>query len=484
MARKNSSIILSFCLVLLVACAPPDRPPQTQPAVRSCSLLLANVNVVDVLDAVIREDQDVCIDSSKITAITDNATVTFDSETVVSASGKYLIPGLHDMHVHFRGGQDSVEENRDLLTLYLAHGITGVYDMGSDISDELVSWRAAIEAGRLVGPNLYLTGPKVDGPEPWFAGSLVVERLSDAESAIDDLTELGVNGVKIMGGTLSVDAFWFVLDVAKARGLQSIAHLPLSVSAITAAERGLDGIAHSGAIVFDGVPTANEIRSRLDANEITRPEALAAFVSGFDRPTMQRVLERFEQTTTALITTYYGSWLMAGGITDDQIEWEREQYRYAGPRIRESIETGRSRDQAFAKKHQERFKWMQSHLARVLSEIEDTDILLLVGTDSGPQNRIPGRVLHRELELLMAAGLTPSYVLRAATYNPAVFLDRLDRSGEVAVGKIADLVLLSSDPLADISNTQDIEGVIKSGTFFSRADIEILMKELESKYAN
>ena len=482
-------MIAMIVLAWIAGCGSSDRDPadQTntgQTARATCSLLIQNVNVVDVVNAVVRKRQDVCIDGSDIVAVQTHAPNKFESDAVVSGSDKFLMPGLNDMHVHFRGGKDSAGENRDLLTLYLAHGITGVYDQGSDISNELITWRDEIENGELVGPDLYLTGPKIDGPDPWFAGSLVVETQSDVESAVVQLVALGVDGAKIMGGTLSVEAFWFALDAARTHGLQTISHVPATISATEAAERGLGAIAHLWAIVNDGALESIDIRNRIIAEEISSIEAMAEFGAKFDHTIMRRALERLEKTNTALITTYYGSWLMAGGLADELTDWEREHYRYAGPIIRESVENGFANDQSFAQEHQQIFQTQKTHLDWILAQLETTNILVLAGSDSGPRNSIPGRVLHREIELLVAAGLSPAYALRAATYNPAVFLGQADRAGLVGKGRLANMVLLEANPLDDISNIQLIVGVVKSGQFFSKSDIDAMMASLESKYSN
>lgn len=487
--RTERLILISVWLLSIEACSPSDRaldnPPEADEAVTAtCSLLIQNVNVVDVVDSLVRENIDVCIDGTTIAALENHAVSKFEANILVSGDERFLIPGLNDMHVHFRGGEESVDENRDLLTLYLTHGITGVYDQGTDISNDLAAWRKQIREGELTGPDLYMTGPKIDGPDPWFPGSLIIETRDDAESVLEQLAALEVDGVKIMGGTLSVDAFWFALDAAVAQDLKSIAHVPPSVSATEAAERGLDAVAHLSAVAYDGASGSGEIRERLITSEISSPEAMAEFVSNFDHAIMRQALERIEKTNTALITTYYGIWLMAGGLADESTDWERAHYRYAGPLIRNSVEKGFVNGREFAQAHQQIFQALRSHLDWILSEIEKTEILLLVGSDSGPRNSIPGRVLHREMELLVSSGLSPAYVLRAATYNPAIFLGLTHRAGSVEKGRVANLVLLEANPLVEILNIERIDGVIKSGRYLSKSDIDDMLRALETKYAN
>ena len=140
--------------------------------------------------------------------------------------------------------------------------------------------------------------------------------------------------------------------------------------------------------------------------------------------------------------------------------------------------------QSIAQEHQQTYQTQKTHVDWTIAELEKRDILVLTGTDSGPQNRIPGRVLHREIGLLVAAGLSPAYALRAATYNPAIFLGQADRAGLVGEGRLANLVLLEANPLDQISNIQLIVGVVKSGQFFSKSDIDAMMAALEIKYAN
>jgi len=352
--RLLARFLIGLYVLSAAGCDTSDRAANRQHAQAvavSCKLLIQDVNIVDVLDGAIREHQDVCVRGDRIVRVTDHSAFhPAESDVAVGAAGKFLIPGLHDMHVHFRGGEEALDENRDLLTLYLAHGITGVYDLGGDITEDLLEWREAIRARERIGPDLYLVGPKIDGPNPQFAGSLVVATQQDAESAADRLLALGVDGAKIMGGTLSV-------------------------------------------------------------------------------------------------------------------------------------EKGFARDKGYAEEHQREFQTLKSHLDWTLTEVEKTDILVLVGSDSGPGNSIPGRVTHREMALLVAAGLSPAYVLRAATYNPAVFLGRADKAGTIEEGRAANMVVLAANPLTDIANVRTIDGVIKSGQYYPKSDIDAMLSALATKYA-
>lgn len=169
-------------------------------------IVIENANSIDIVTGEITTNQAVFITDGTIvrmeTSIKDRD---YAANTVIDATGKYLLPGFWDNHIHFRGGEDLIEENKSLLPLFIANGITTVRDAGGDLSPSIFKWKEQIASGELVGATIFTPGPKLDGTDAAWAGSLVVENKQDVLKALDSLQALHVDFVKIYDSSISKD---------------------------------------------------------------------------------------------------------------------------------------------------------------------------------------------------------------------------------------------------------------------------------------
>ncbi len=211
---------------------------------RTYDLVLENGNVINIVTGAI-EKQSIYILDGRIAKITTvNKEETFKSEQIIDASNSYILPGYWDNHVHFRGGDSLIEANKEFLKLFIANGITTVRDAGGDLTPSVLEWRSQIETGDLVGPTIFTAGPKIDGPNASWAGSIPVVSNTDVVKALDALQRLKVDFVKIYDSQISGEAYLQVITEATKRGMITSGHMPFTVELKETVEAGLGAVEH------------------------------------------------------------------------------------------------------------------------------------------------------------------------------------------------------------------------------------------------
>ena len=167
----------------------------------------------------------------------------YQSAQLIPSTGKYIMPSLWDMHVHF-GGDTLKEENKWLLPLYLAAGITAVRDCAGDISLELLAWKKAIAAGKLEGPTIFTSGPKLEGPKSIWPGDLEIANETEMNQALDSLKKLEVDFIKITDNTLDPALFLASIKASRKRGWKVSGHAPVQYTLNELSDAGLSTVEH------------------------------------------------------------------------------------------------------------------------------------------------------------------------------------------------------------------------------------------------
>jgi hypothetical protein len=394
---------------------------------------------------------------------------------VIDGRGKFLIPGLWDMHVHA-----FVYVFSDFAgPLMIANGVTGARDMGYYI-DTTLRWRVDIAAGREVGPRL-VAGVRVDGPvnKARFVAHVVTEE--DGVRAVDTLARKKdgsprADFIKPYSWVPRASYYGLVREAKKLR-IPFAGHVPFSVSVVEASDSGQRSIEHEDDLSRACSSQDSLLRARsFDTSsfrhqvEEIRDEA-AIMRRSYDPEKCRSVIATLARNHTWVTPTLvvYQPYAHAFDSASTHPEWAK----YV-PGIVQGGWVRRARDLMPADSMVVRSYFSFERT----SELKKAGVKLLAGTDAAQAFVFPGFSLHQELELLVHSGLTPLEALRAATYNPAEFFNALDSLGTVSRGKLADLVLLDGNPLADIRNTRRISVVIANGRVFDRPALDQLLNHV------
>lgn len=460
---KSSYLFLGLSAAAVLAAF--GRPPAP---VAVYDLVINHVNVVDVETGQLRADQVVAIAQGKIVRVGPASKTSYAARQILNGTGRYLLPGLWDMHVHFRGGDTLVAANKKSLALYLAHGITTVRDAGGDLTASIFQWRREEAAGTLAGPRIFTSGPKIDGPGATWPGSLEVETPAQIGQALDSLQRLPVDYVKIYDSKISGEAYLNTITQAEARGIKTTGHMPYSVTLGEAVSRGLDATEHLY-YVFKACSGKEDSLTALVRASLATPKPLGLFAllpavyDTYSPAAAARIFQLMAAHHTAAVPTLaIGKTLAELAENDHAHDTLRA---YIDPRIQRTYlrRLASARQQppaARAFTHKLEAKFMT-----LIPQMQAAGVTILAGSDSGPFNSFtyPGASLQDELLLLVQAGLTPTQALRAATISGARFMGVAGRTGTVAVGKDADLLLLTANPLANIANVKKIAVVVSRG---------------------
>jgi imidazolonepropionase-like amidohydrolase len=403
-------------------------------------------------------------------------------ELQFDARGKFLIPGLWDMHTHVAGINADPAWSKDvLLPLLVANGITGIRDMGSDLH-ALQQWRREIASGALLGPQIVAAGPMLlPAPRPGKANStdpsvLEVGTPEEARAAVDQLQKRGADFIKVI--QLSREAYFAVAEESKKDGITFVGHIPTAVTAGEASAAGQKSIEHIiySSLALDCSSEAVELRRSLLEAAAKRDRSDAAVYDDADKtfsPEKAAALwTTFNRNGTWVTPTLYSISIVAHAAQmspDDPLLAYvplalRKEWRPSGPPSQKELA-----DAAWWERQYENDR-------KLTGEMHRAGVRLLAGSDSLDRYVFPGSSLHHELRELVAAGLTPQQALQTATENPAEFLGRKNE-GTIAAGRRADMVLLDADPSQEIANTQKISGVVLAGQFLQRKDVDALLEK-------
>ncbi len=432
---------------------------------------LSHVNIVDVEQGVIIEDRTVEVRGNRISAISgDVASV---GETVYDCSGKYLIPGLWDMHIH-DGGDDS--SNRfEYVPLFLANGVTGIRDMWG--SDEVLKLKKDIEAGRFVGPRIIVGSPIVDGEKSMFPTTLRATTEKQGIHLVDSLADAGYDFIKIYS-LIRAPVYMAIAYECKRRGIPLEGHLPIEIGLEQAVDAGQRSFEHAfginryltgreAASIEWGHHYLDTVHSTRDVQHMVRIEPLGITEKDFQlSPPM---LEKMVKGRVAVVPTL--TLAQGRSIVGDSMVKRTKGLEYLSARF---VNYWKGQAPAFPEEFVRDF----GAAARYLM---NQGVLILAGTDVNNPFCVPGFGLQQELVNLHDAGLTNLQVLQTATINPARFLYMEKETGTVTAGKLADLVVLDDNPLMEIRNTQKISAVIVDGKYFSKEDIGRMLDGLRRK---
>ena len=401
---------------------------------------------------------EVLVEGERIVVVGDVPANAKQGATVIDMHGGYLMPGLAELHAHVPRPDRDPAYTKDVLFLWAAHGITTVRGMLGHATH--LALREDILAHRAFGPRLITSGPSFNGSS--------VSSPEQAEAMVRQQHAAGFDFLKIHPG-LTLAEYDAMAETARELGMEFAGHIPVDVGLIRALERGQISIDHTDGFVHALVPDLTP--------------ATPGFGSGFGVELVDQVdIERLPSLVAA--TRRAGTWIVPtetllenfAGDLDEMLG--RPEVRYIPPELLARYE------RAISRRDNDDEASRLLDLRRIITlALHEGGVELLLGSDSPQIFNVPGFSIHRELQSMVAAGLSPMEAIAIGTVSPARFFAMEDEFGRIAPGLAADLVLLGSDPLKDIRNTSDIRGVMVRGRWLGEKERQAGLAEIAQRYA-
>jgi hypothetical protein len=467
-------LVLSLSCLTLSACSKPH--PAT--------LAITHATVIDATGTPPQPNSTVLIDHEKIYAVGPDAALEIPAGAqVIDATGKFLIPGLADMHIHLMGAGEPAGSREFILPLLIANGITTVRDMGGDVA-QLKKLKREIDSGDQPGPQIFFTGPYLDGNPPYFQPSIVVVTPAEADAAVRKLKSEGVDFIKVQS-RLKPAAYFAIAEAAHKENIRFVGHVPDSISATQASDAGQASIEHLTGILLACSSREAELRQQQlnppPHKETPRQTSLRqrawqqAVLNSYSHEKAQQLFAKLLANHTWQVPTL-PLLIELAYLTPATDRASDPNLKYIPQNLQKIWKQGRA--ESLANKTPGDFllraKLVEASL-KAVGDMHAAGIPIMAGTDSTAPNLVPGFALHDSLADLVRAGLTPMEALQAATSKPAEFLGRSSEQGSIAPGQRADLVLLDANPLADIHNTQKIQAAFLKGKYLDRAALDTLL---------
>ncbi len=461
-------LIAFLPLLTQVSAAQPKRVPPP--------IVIIHATVINPGTSSVEANRTVVITGDRITSVSETTnSLPPKNARVIDATGQYLLPGFWDMHVHsafgnwFPGGRDII------LPLFIANGVTGVRDMGGD-APILLKWRKEIAERRIIGPRMVISGPMLDGYLPngklRFPSSIPITTPASAIAAVDLLKTQGVDFIKVQS-VISPDAYLAAAAEAHKQGLPIVGHVPDKVRIREVVQAGQKSIEHLMGI-FEGCSTEEDKFIQGQGN-------LKLLLTTQDQQRCDSLTKLLAQNQTWQVPTL--AW-QRGGTFLDQRDLKHQPLDKYVPAYWRDVTWRRFTDEMMPDLVRDPLALRQAYFARnlqMVGALHHAGVPFMAGTDTAPGVYImPGFSLHDELANFVEAGFTPMEALQTATSNPAKFLGLEATLGSVEPGKIADLVLVSENPLKDIQNSRKITVVISRGRVFDRAALDQILLDVET----
>jgi imidazolonepropionase-like amidohydrolase len=432
------------------------------------TVTIDDVTIINVVTGKLSPHMTVVVDGNRIASVAKTRPGAAHSGTVMDGTGMYVIPGLWDMHVHAFFNNDTSRfhtASELMLPLFIANGVTGVRDMGSNL-DGILAARDAVAAHQLIGPRIVASGPMLDGPTSRYKVIIKVTTAEDGRAAVRELHDRGVDFIKTQS-LIPRDAYFGLADEAAKLGMRFEGHVPDAIRAQEAVAAHQHSFEHLLGVFGASTTIEDEF---IAGKKLSNAEVLAARSEANEKAIIA-LLAKNQVWQCPTILSDLGT--AADVVSDPGLPyWLRntvDEWKQRSLRALDSTDTA-------AAEVKQRFGLWELSLTM---KLHAAGVPFLAGTDA-PQgfDLVPGASLHSELEWLVRAGFTPLEALQTATINPATYLGRTKDLGTVEAGKIADIVVLARNPLASIGNTRSVVAVVADGRFYSTTELNKLRLHL------
>lgn len=470
--RLKNKIINALIILLIISCG--------RNTIEG-DLILKNVNIVDVENLNILSGQTIVVKGNKISSIVPHSEkAEIKAKRVIDGHGKYVMPGLWDMHTHYTTSTNYA----GFLNLFIANAVLGVRDLWGDLTT-----RDSLVASDIIRPRIYLSGHIMDGPFTLLQGTLQPETPEEATSLVDSLYKKGADFIKVYDD-LSPEIYHAIATHCNELGLPFAGHVPMDITAIEASNLGQKSIEHMNGIFKSSSsrqPIIDSLEHQFEQAFMQRniPKALDVYqklsqllVSSFDEDEFANLVKVLKKNNTYVTPT----------LIVLKNHWQRKDNKFReDPRLKYIPSELRSQWNPFNNFPSSMFTDDIWNSGKKLVEtgkiitglLQKEGVSLLAGSDCGVSYVLPGFSLHEELELLVECGLSNGEALQTATLNPAKYFGISDSLGTISVNKIADFVILEDNPLENIANTQLIYGIVQGGSYLNRMQLDELLKDAE-----
>ncbi|MDR5590983.1 amidohydrolase family protein [Christiangramia sp. SM2212] len=450
--------LLFLFFITLISC---NKEPE------NVDLLIINATVLDIEQNKRWVNRFVAIRNDTIVAVkTMRNSDDFTAIETYDAKGGFVMPGLWDNHVHFRGGDTLASENKNLLPLFLKYGVTSVRDAGGDISKSVFEWKEQISKGELQGPRIFSSGPKLDGENPAWPGSISVTNEADVQMALDSLQKMSADYVKIYDGSITKEMYYEIIREAEKRKLKVTGHMPMSADVTDAVKYGLDGTEH----LYYVMKAASAKKDSIEKAE-SGYAMIVPLAKTYNDSVAEIVFDELADAEFYVTPTLY-----IGQVLKDLADEDHsgdELLKIIGPGIQETYQ-GRIMSAKRAKESGSSMRdYTEDVFKKMIRPMYDSGISIMAGSDCGPYNSFvyPGESIHQELKAMVDAGLNTQEALLTSIKNGPRFFDQEKYYVSVRKGRIGDLIILSENPLENIENLESIDAVVKGSKILKPAEL-------------
>ena len=428
---------------------------------------ILDVNRIDMETGYI-ENVNIYINQDRIALIQNTHSKEFKAKETIDAKEAFAIPGLWDNHIHFRGGASLLKDNEMFLEQLINNGITSVRDAGGDLTSIIKDWQVEISKNERVGPTIFTSGPKIDGKNPTWQGSLEVESEAELDQALDSLEKLKVNFVKLYDSKLNGSLFLSALKKSKTRRLITSGHMPFSVTLNQALDAGMNGVEHLYYILKGSSKDELEITKQFQRGTLGFWQAMPLLINSYNDITANRLFNKMKKHEVFVIPT-----LHIGNTLSylDEIDHSTDEYlNLLSARFKSTYERRIKSALNSTPETRANRKNLDTFFRKLTLQLHESGVQLMAGSDAGAYNAYvyPGPSLHKELESLVAVGLSPLEALKTSVINGPKWLGVGEDYGAIGIGKKADILLLKKNPLINIKNTTSIQAVIKNGRYVKK----------------
>ena len=451
------NILIGLILISLFSCV--QRP-------------IYDVSILDVkridMETGLIDNVSIYINQDRIALIQNTHSKEFEAKETIDVKGAYAIPGLWDNHIHFRGGASLLKDNEMFLEQFINNGITSVRDAGGDLTPFIKIWQTEISKNERVGPTIFTSGPKIDGKNPTWQGSLEVESEAELDQALDSLEKLKVDFVKLYDSKLHGNLFLSALKKSKTRGLIASGHMPFSVTLNQALDAGMNGVEHLYYILKGSSKDELEITKQFQSGTLGFWQAMPLLINSYNDTTANRLFNKMKKQEVFVIPT-----LHIGNTLSylDEIDHSSDEYlNLLSTRFKSTYERRIKSALNSTPETRANRKNLDTFFRKLTLKLHESGVQLMAGSDAGAYNAYvyPGPSLHKELESLVAVGLSPLEALKTSVINGPKWLGVEEDYGAIGIGKKADILLLKKNPLINIKNTTSIQAIIKNGRYVKK----------------